>query len=367
MSAWLGRPNLIDQKNLTFKFPNLRLDQSTTEPNLLSPFAHMALQANLGRRVTTAMGNARSKTDLTAQQTLAIESECEKFIDELPAIFRIQYPDTSLDEAHPYFVFQRLQMHCVIYLTMLDFLKPYLTRERQDKMSEQDDEFRKKGIDIGLQLLKVARKLFDHEFPINAKFHMVVFVIFDTATLLCSAIIHDRDHVLPYREEVKSGIETSLEMLHQLSLTTKLGATSYSFLYKLVEATPELSRNSPASKRQRQASSSAPMTTPVDVLAPAPAAPSCSTEVPPTTDIALVALTVNTLPPMAVPDDVSFDIDQFLAQNPFGDVGISSALDMGGLEQIWDWDKLHLDVGYAQIGPHGWDAPGEGSGDDSQL
>ncbi|KAH8701496.1 hypothetical protein GQ44DRAFT_778617 [Phaeosphaeriaceae sp. PMI808] len=49
MSPWLGRPNLIDQKNFTFRFPNLRLDQSTTEPNLLSSFAHMSLTANLGR------------------------------------------------------------------------------------------------------------------------------------------------------------------------------------------------------------------------------------------------------------------------------------------------------------------------------
>jgi hypothetical protein len=171
MSAWLGRPNLIDQKNLTIKFPNLRLDQSTAEPNLLSPFAHMALQANLGRRVATAMGNAQSKADLTAKQILAIQSECEKFITDLPAIFRIKDPDTSLDEAHPYFVFQRYQMHCVIYLTMLDFLKPCLTRERREKITDQDDEFREKGIIIALRLLKVARQLFDHEFPINAKFH----------------------------------------------------------------------------------------------------------------------------------------------------------------------------------------------------
>jgi hypothetical protein len=171
MSAWLGRPNLIDQKNLTFKFPNLRLDQSTTEPNLLSPFAHMALQANLGRRVATAMGNAHSKADLSATQVLAIQSECEKFITELPAIFRIKDPDTSLDKAHTYFVFQRYQMHCVIYLTMLDFLKPYLTRERRDQITDQDDEFREKGTVIALRLLKVARQLFDHEFPINAKFH----------------------------------------------------------------------------------------------------------------------------------------------------------------------------------------------------
>jgi hypothetical protein len=346
MSSWLGRPNIIDQKNLTFKFPSLRLDQSNTEPNQLSPFAHMNLQAQLGRRVTTKVGDTQPGTSLSATQVLAFESECEKFIDELPAIFRIKSPDTSLDEAYPYFVFQRHQLHCVIFLTMMDCLKPYLTRDPMDTMTDQDDEFRKMGVDIALRLLKVARNLFDYEFPINAKFHMVVFAIFDTATLLCSAVIHDRDQVLPHREEVMVAIDNSLHMLHQLSLTTKLGAASYNFLFKLVQATPELSRHSPLAKRQRQTSSSIPRTlsrqstsasASVPPLAPAPTQ-STSSPTPPAGS-----------PPMTIPDDLAFDIEQFLAQNPFGTVGDPSALDMGGMEQIWDWEDLHLDT---QQGPN---------------
>jgi hypothetical protein len=278
MSSWLGRPNLIDQKNLTFRFPNLRLDQSNSEPNLLSPFAHMALQADLGRRVA-ALSDGRSKNDLSAEQVFAIESECETFINNLPAIFRVADPDTALDERHPYFVFQRHQLHVVTFVTMLDYLKPYLTRDRQDKITNHDDEFRKMGVNIALRLLQVSRRLFDHEFPINAKFHMVVFSIFDTATILCSAIIHDRDNVLPQREEVMDVIDRSLEMLHQLSATTKLGASSYNFLSKLVQATPELSRHAPGSKRQRHTISAIP-----NIPSPTPPEVSGSTE--PTPDFA---------------------------------------------------------------------------------
>ncbi|KAA8620005.1 hypothetical protein A1F94_004482 [Pyrenophora tritici-repentis] len=61
---------------------------------------------------------------------------------------------------------------------------------------------------------------------------------------------------------------------------------------------------------------------------------------------------------MTMQDDLNFDIDQFLAQNPFGHLGDLNALDMGGMEQIWDWEDLHLDV-YTQAGPNGWGAPGE--------
>ncbi|KAI4919382.1 hypothetical protein J4E90_001516 [Alternaria incomplexa] len=363
MSAWLGRPNLIDQKNLDFKFPNLRLDKSTTEPNLLSPFAHIALQATLGRRIAATMGNAQSEHALSDEQVLAIEAECEKFIEELPPIFRFTDPDTSFDESHPFFVFQRCQLHCVIFVTMLNFFKPYLTRERRDAIADQDDEFRKKGVDIALRLLKVARQLFDHEFPINAKFHMVVFAIFDTATLLCSAIIHDREHLLPHREEIFDAIESSLDMLHQLSGTTKLGATSYNFLFKLVQATPELSRYSSASKRQRQTSSSVPTTTPpVPAHEPAPVAvmPPVKNTAPPEPTAAPMVSSAADLPSMTISDELSFDIDQFLAQNPFGTVGDPAAVDMGGMEQIWDWQDLHIDV-YAQGEPDGWNATGNGS------
>jgi hypothetical protein len=344
MSAWLGRPNLIDQKHLTFKFPNLRLDQSTTEPNLLSPFAHMALQAQLGRRIANVLSDAQSVQNLSSKEVFAVQAECEKFIEELPPIFRVKNPDTSLDEQHPYFIFQRHQMHCVIFVTMVDFMKPYLTRDRQDKLTERDDEFRKMGIDIALRLLRVSRNLFDHEFPINAKFHMVVFSIFDTATLLCSAIIHDRDHMLPHRDEVLTAIDNSVDMLHQLSLTTKLGASSYNFLQKLIQASPELSRR-PINKRQKKKSLIAPtpsISPPVSL--PAAAAP------PVTFPCQSIPVIVDSIPDIPTSNDIPFDLDHFLANNPFGDLGNPATLDMGGMEQIWDWEDLHLD-GFSHAGP----------------
>lgn len=316
------------------------------------------------------MGDATSKDDLSAEKVLEIEDECRKFIDELPAIFRVKNPDTSFDKAHPYFVFQRHQLHCVIFLTMLDFFKTYLTREREDKLSDQDDEFRKKGIEIALRLLEVARKLFDHEFPINAKFHTVVFCIFDTATLLCSAIIHDHEHMLPHRDEVMDVIDSSLDRLYQLSLSTKLGATSYNFLFKLVQATPSLRRHLPIDKRQKQDGIPVPKRSP-PAHEPAPVAMMRPTGLPlpyrpPPISDAIAQSSVpatGSLTTMPISDALSFDIDQFLAQNPFGSVGDPNAVDIGGMEQIWAWHDLHLNA-YAHNGAHGTsDTTGQGPQD----
>lgn len=346
MGAWLGRPNLIDQKNLNFKLPNLRLDQSSSNPNLLSPFAHMALQASLGRRLNTIMGDAQSVDALPADAIITIENELDKFADDLPQIFRIHDPDTSLDGEHPYFVFQRHQLHTVLYVTKLDFLKPFLTRARDDKKTDRDDEFRAMGISLALDVLKIARRLFDHEFPINAKFHMVVFSIFDTSTILCSAIIHDRERRLPRRDDVVSAIEGSLHMLHQLSLTTKLGASSYAFLYKLVQSHPELSRGSDNVKRSRKE-----LLDSVHTLETPPllydssggtitsvGQPCQATLVTP--DPLQTSITLEPIPTIPIHDETSFDVDQFLVQHP---IGSATALDMGGMEQIWDWGYLNLD------------------------
>lgn len=330
MSAWLGRPHLIDQKNSDFKFPTLRLD-SSPDSNLLSPFAHIALQGLLARRVTQHLREGLHHRDyLTVDQVVAIEDECENFINELPAVFRLESPDLSLDEDHPYYISQRCQLHVVIHLTQLDFLKPYLTRSPRDVPVSHDSDFRHMGIDLSLKLLQAGRRLFDHEFPINTRFHLAVFAIFDTATILCSAIIHDIDKSLPRRDEVMDAIDGALDMLHQLSLTTKIGASSYSFLSKLVLATPELSRHAPIRKRQKMGA--AADRTPAWQDLTGPSVPSADY----TPSSALTDARPVTQAPTAV--DLSLESDQFL-QDFFG---TSSSPYIGG--QAWDWDHLNLDA-----------------------
>jgi hypothetical protein len=340
MSAWLSRPHLIDQKDLSFVFPNLRLDQSASEPNLPSSFAHIALQAQLARRISSLLGDVKATGDLSADQISKVLAEVDSFIDELPPVFKLDNPDTSFDVQHPYYVSQRYQLHVTIYVTRLDFLKPYLAGDPRDPKNSEDAIFRKFGVELGLELLTVARLLFDHEFPINAKFHMVVFCIFDTATILCSAIIHDVDHVLPHREKVMDAIESALGMLHQLSLTTKLGASSYCFLLKLVNATPALARYSAICKRQRIESKNISSS---DTTTKAPAETALPVTTPsfePGNQHSSTLWDPVPVLDMTTTDDLSFDLDQFLAQNPFEG---SNQLDVGGMEAIWDWENLNLD------------------------
>ncbi|KAF1975957.1 hypothetical protein BU23DRAFT_566161 [Bimuria novae-zelandiae CBS 107.79] len=360
MSAWLGRPHLIDQKDLSFRFPTLRLDQSTAEPNHLSPFAHIVLQAQVARRIAPVTRDVQAFSDLSPEQVSTALKELRNFIDELPPIFRVENPDTSLDEKHPYYVFQRHKLHVVIYMGMLDLLKPYLTRDPKAPKSPHDAALRTEGVDIALKLLSISHLLFVHQFPINAKFHLVVFSIFDTATTLCSAMIHDVDVELLHREAIMDAVESALNMLQQLSLSTKLGASSYWFLYKLVQAAPGLSQHGPISKREKLTSTamlprneSSASGSVEEVKTPPPEQP-LPTSVPPPVPLEMKetapAVQFDPVPVlgMATTDDIAFDMEQYLAQNPFGS---AANLDIGGMEVVFDWDELNLD----------WSVLGDGS------
>jgi hypothetical protein len=133
-------------------------------------------------------------------------------------------------------------------------------------------------------------------------------------------------------------------MLYQLSLTTKLGAASYNFLYKLVQDSPELSRTALFRKRQKRETPLAPdCDLPASVNSPFPAVGMAHPAPVPTNTI------TEALPSITTSDDLSFDLDYFLANNPFGELDNAAPLDMGGMEQIWDWENLHLD-GISQNG-----------------
>ncbi|KAF2199494.1 hypothetical protein GQ43DRAFT_457134 [Delitschia confertaspora ATCC 74209] len=240
MSAWLGRPRLINGLSSSFTFPSLRLDESKDEPKLLSPFAHIVLQSQLARTISKRVEELEDN-DASAMVS-GIDAAIHDFIDNLPAIFRLINPDTSLDKEYSYFVCQRCQLHVVIYLTLIDPLKPYLAKENTQCLSPQEQAFHTKGIGYCLDLLQAAKGLFDVEYPSNAKFHLVIFSVFDTATFLCSALIHDKYGSITRRDEVLDALDCSLEMLLQLSPLSKMAFSSYKFLLNLIRTAPAFLR-----------------------------------------------------------------------------------------------------------------------------
>ena len=117
---------------------------------------------------------------------------------------------------------------------MLAPLKGYLTRALDPHCPSTETGFRARAVSISLKLMDASRRLFDCVFPANAKFHFATFLIFDTASFLCSAVIRDSTHTLPQREKVIAAIRVALNLMEQLSRVTKSGAICSAILERLV-------------------------------------------------------------------------------------------------------------------------------------
>lgn len=97
---------------------------------------------------------------------------------------------------------------------------------------------RRTAVHCALKLMEISRQLLDCLLPINAKFYLATFLIFDTAACLSSAIAHDSDYSLPQREKSIETIGLALNMLDHVR-NTKLGATCYAILQKVVPQLPQ--------------------------------------------------------------------------------------------------------------------------------
>ncbi|KAF4997372.1 hypothetical protein FGRMN_3957 [Fusarium graminum] len=103
---------------------------------------------------------------------------------------------------------------------------------------EAELKIRSDGINYCLELMVSLRGFFDYAYPRDAKFHFVLFCIFDISTVLCSAVLHDEHHMLPRRDEVYKTIDEAHGMLQSLRTVTKSAKASYGILTRIVQRLP---------------------------------------------------------------------------------------------------------------------------------
>jgi hypothetical protein len=160
-------------------------------------------------------------------------AEIENWQRTFPPHFRATTPDTSHDVKNPWLVLHRHYLHTTTYLMLVAPTKPYLSRSSPRSAPEPEKHTRATGIDYALLLMTSLQEYFGCVFPHDARFHFVLFAIFDTATLMCSALLHAEDGVLPRRDELCSAVSSALEMLRRITDVAESTAASYSILSRL--------------------------------------------------------------------------------------------------------------------------------------
>ncbi|KAL3468239.1 fungal-specific transcription factor domain-containing protein [Aspergillus heterothallicus] len=327
MSLLLSRPFIINSTCCVFEMPKLQLETINSEPESPSPIAHMVLQCQIGlaiSKIPGLMGGILSST-----QAMSIQEETQKWFDTFPPAYAISNPDTRWDKTHNFVKLQRYQLHVIGYMMMLMPLKQCLTKHFSSSSSTLEKGLQNTAVENALKLLTACDDLLSHVLPLNAKFHFAPFLMFDTAALLCSAVMHDKTGSLPQRENILAAISKTLHELGRLSERAKTGMICYRALKKLVSC---LSLGSPETMYTE---SKTPQST-VDTPLPTSHTPGNAGSLicPQTTDLSpnLFENQILTATPL---DFDSLDQSYGLAELP--------NIDLGELGQIWDWGNLEID------------------------
>ncbi|RFU27472.1 hypothetical protein B7463_g8881, partial [Scytalidium lignicola] len=335
MSKWLSRPLLIDQRCCAVGIPSLHLEESNQQSNPPSPFTPVLLQYQLCLKL--------SNFDREWNNPTTILNEIETWTNSFPEVYRFTNPDTSWDRDYLYVRFHREHLHAISSMYKLELLKPCLTKNIRQDLSEIEKSFRAMAIDTCLNIVETARRLFDIAFPTDAKAFILSYATFDPATIMTSAIIHDEDRTLPQRQEVLVAIESALTLLRQLSIT-RIGAMSHGILSRLVFSLPldpEERAHFPLCSSKRQKKDSSMPESPLTVSSGYQTSNSISTGPGPTLDA--LSYKSEGFSALNLPDDAQWDL---LADKGFSFPTVSDFENayFGGLEEIWDWESLNLAV-----------------------
>lgn len=191
----------------------------------------MKLQSELIGRLSRHFGSPREvRSPAQVEQYMKTVHD---WIQEFPKVYNIDNPDTSVDSRHSWVTLHRHYLHTMAYSMMLDPMRAYLAKRMTHDSPPQELRLRSHGIHYALKLMDSLYGFFDHVYPRDAKFHWVLFSIFDTAAVLCSAILHDEDQTMQRRDEITVAIESALSMLQRLASVTRAAKTSYDILLRL--------------------------------------------------------------------------------------------------------------------------------------
>ncbi|KAJ5166940.1 uncharacterized protein N7482_005721 [Penicillium canariense] len=335
MSLLLSRPFIINAIYYPFELPNMQLECVDSEAGPPSPISHISYQCELGKIISRVPGTMGGTIDVT--QAYPIKSDIDQWLTSLPPAYRETNPDTQWDEQYVYVPLQRRQLHTIGYMTMLLPFKSFLTKTFDVQSSDADRASRGTAVDIAAHLMEVSHRLFNHVYPLNAKFHLVTFVIFDTAAFLCSAVIHDRDHSLPQQKLVFQTISLACSLMQRLGQITKTGAVCYPVLVRLANSLSTSSRRTASFAGIEDETSIRGN----DSFGPSPDldASAVSDSISPGS----LSSFLDSMAPGAIFWPASLDLSvPGMETPPITGLSDFSDLDVGQFDRIWDWQNLDL-------------------------
>ena len=212
--------------------PHITLDGPLSNPNIPSPFLAKIIESKLARALSK-IGPATSLSDFSTKSFVV-----EEWLSALPPVFAFNNPDKRWDVDCSFLEIQRVQLHCVAYMSQLVLLRPLATIAPSTDCTEHR---RNEQLATVALLVETSSKamamngcLWELCLAQQAGYFFVPFCIFDNAALLCSLLSHDLDgYAISRRNDIITTIGTALSMLESLRPRTKLGEVAWNLLNAL--------------------------------------------------------------------------------------------------------------------------------------
>jgi len=188
-------------------------------------------------------------------------------------------------------------------------------------MDPDSSFFRNMAAEACIGAIRTASELVDTARISNLRFHFATFALFDTGTIICSAILHEGNHTLPSRSDLLRHLGQAQQYLCKISRVAHTANNSTTLLTRLIQALPLSSQDKTLLHNTSDDSDSAPTST------------STSTAQESTLVTKAAALTGN---------NNVLDIEPWAgdATDPIN----LETFDLDGIQQIWDWETLGLNI-----------------------
>ena len=223
---------LIDRSECDVGLPSLDFEEYP-----VSPMLHLKLQAELVGLIFKRFGPPKildDPNDIEDYQVIM-----EDFMKIFPPEYAMNHPNTTTNNALPWIALHRHYMHTCTLAIALGPFRTYMAKTMTKRDTPAVElKFRQYGVNYALKLMDAVHRFFEYVWTRDTTFHFVPFCIFDTAALLCSAILHDEDSSMPQRGEITDAIAKAFNTLRRLRTATATAKAPYDVLRRLIKKLP---------------------------------------------------------------------------------------------------------------------------------
>lgn len=196
---------------------------------------HMNMQSDLVHKLAERFHSPARIT--TPSEVMEYKDMIVEWMQNFPAIFALENPDTSHDEEQTWIEYHRHYNYTMGYMMLLNPFRPHMKQVFEQDAPEDRLELRAIAVDMSIRLVKVLDDWITYLTFRDGRFHFIIFSLVDAATTLANVIFNDKAGTATRRDEIYQTLETSRLLqgkLYCLSQSAKLGFRIISKTFKKV-------------------------------------------------------------------------------------------------------------------------------------